>query len=175
MPFNFGLNRFARKHSSVCRGQFYNYEIASSSRSNRSHRAISLKSSYWNGTCTACWCEHTSGNDVWVTSVPGLTAEHVQWAGQLRRGGWVCSTNVVSKNWALTFNLSTYQDLLGVLHGLDWFWTIHRIYRIDTIPKNWHKPVLLYTCLALKMTLAMTKKMAKSECHSGLNSYHLRK
>lgn len=40
-----------------------------------------------------------------------------------------------------------------------------------TLPPR--QPVLLSSRLALKMTLGMTKKMTKSECHSGLNSYRL--
>ena len=30
------------------------------------------------------------------------------------------------------------------------------------------EPILLYSCLALRMTLAVTKAMTKSKCHSGL-------
>lgn len=130
MLFNFRFDGFARKQSSVCGGQFYNYEIVRSSRSNRSHQAKFLKSSYWNGTRTARCCEQTSDNDTSARSASGLIAEPVQSARQLRQGDWGCSTDIISKDWAPTFNVSISQDPHGILP-----WTLcttRRIYRIDT-------------------------------------------
>lgn len=48
-------------------------------------------------------------------------------------------------------------------------WTVlgaSMVYTELTLPPG--EPILLYSCLALRITLAVTKSMTKSKCHSGL-------